>query len=363
MIARALLLATALIAASSTAAVAQTQETFANRNVIAAPVLRANVQVSGDLVRIGDIIDNAGSAAQIAIYRAPDLGTTGSLPVAQVLNALRAHQVIGVDTRELKEISVTRLARTLEGKDIELQVARALEHRSGLGDAANLSLTFDRDVQDLKLDASNSGAMQPISTRYESRSNRFDVTLEIANDNVATPTRLRFTGTAIETVEAAVLTRGVERNEVIKSSDVGVERRPKAEVGGDVATRDRAVGMQARKQLRLGQALRVADLAKPDLVQRDQSVTLIYEAVGLYLTIRGRALEGGTEGDVVSVLNLQSKRTVSGVVTGRGQVSVAVATPRLPAAETTSSIGSNETQTAPPVAVAAGSNSQVAPTE
>ena len=64
MIARALLLATALIAASS-AAIAQTQDTFANRNVIAAPVLRANVQVSGDLVRIGDVIDNAGSAAQI----------------------------------------------------------------------------------------------------------------------------------------------------------------------------------------------------------------------------------------------------------------------------------------------------------
>src|SRR5215216_6955976 len=146
---RSLLLATALIAASS--AVAQTQETFANRNMIAAPVLRANVQVSGDLVRIGDVIDNAGSAAQIAIYRAPDLGTTGSLPVAQVLNTLRAHQVIGVDSRDLKEISVTRLARALEGKDIEVQIVRALERRNGLGDGANLSLTFDRDPGDVKL--------------------------------------------------------------------------------------------------------------------------------------------------------------------------------------------------------------------
>ena len=57
------------------------------------------------------------------------------------------------------------------------------------------------------------------------------------------------------------------------------------------AARDRAVGMQARRQLRAGQALRVADLAKPDLVQRDQSVTLIYETAGLYLTMRGKALE------------------------------------------------------------------------
>jgi flagella basal body P-ring formation protein FlgA len=325
MIARSLLLATALLAATSTVASAQVRD-----DVIAAPVLRASVTVSGDVVRIGDVIDNAGSAAQIAIYRAPDLGTTGSLPVAQVLGSLRAHQVIGVDTRELREIQVTRLARTLEARDIELQVARALEHKNSLGDAANLNLTFDRDVQDLKLEASNNGAMQATSARFDPRSNRFDVTFEIANSNVSAPTKLRFTGTAIETVEAAVLARGIERNEVIKSSDVVVERRPKAEVGGDVAGRDRAVGMQARRQLRVGQALKVADLAKPDLVQRDQSVTLVYEAAGLYLTIRGKALEGGTEGDVVNVLNLQSKRTVSGVVIGRGQVSISVPAPRLP---------------------------------
>src|SRR6201988_3955654 len=158
-------------------------------DVIAAPVLRASVTVAGDVVRIGDIIDNAGTAAQIAIYRAPDLGTTGSIPTAQVLTALRAHQVIGVDTRDLKEISVTRLARTIESKDIQLQVARTLEHRNGLGDAANLSLTFDRDVQDLRLEASNTGAMQPVSSRFDPRSGRFDVSFEIGNDAGLAQTR------------------------------------------------------------------------------------------------------------------------------------------------------------------------------
>jgi flagellar basal body P-ring formation protein FlgA len=355
---RSLLLATALLAATATAASAQFRDQ-ARDDEIAAPVLRANVTVASDVVRIGDVIDNAGSAAQIAIYRAPDLGTTGTLPTAQVLSVLRTHQVIGVDTRDLQQISVTRLARTLDARDIELQVARALEHKNGLGEAGNLSLTFDRDLQDMKLDASNSGAMLPVSTRFDSRSGRFDVSFEIANGNIATPTKLRFTGTAIETVEAAVLARNIERNEVIKSSDVVVERRPKAEVGGDAASRDRAVGMQARRQLRTGQALKVADLAKPDLVQRDQTVTLIYEATGLYLTVRGKALEGGTEGDVVSVLNLQSKRTVSGTVIGRGQVSISVATPRLrETSDATSSIAPD--QAAAPVALAA-INHPVAP--
>src|SRR6202035_3025352 len=138
--------------------------------------------------------------------------------------------------------------------------------------------------------------------------------------------------------------------------DVVVERRPKAEVGADAATRDRAVGMQARRQLRAGQTLKTADLAKPDLVTRDQTVTLVYESTGLYLTIRGKALEGGTEGDVVSVLNLQSKRTVSGVVIGRGQVAISVATPRLPPATDIS----ESTDPAAPVSVAT-SNSNNAP--
>src|SRR5882757_9087409 len=346
MIGRILLLGAALLAASAAPSLAQSRED------VAAPVLRANVNVSGDLVRIGDVVDNAGNAARIAIYRAPDLGTTGSLPTAQVLATLRTHQVIGVNTRDLKSISVTRLARTLDARDIETQVARALERRSGLGDAANLSLTFDRDVQTLQLDASNTGTLQPVSARYDSRSGRFDVSFEIAND-ASTPTKLRFTGSAVETVEAAVLARGVERNEVIKSSDVLIERRPKAEVGNDAVGRDNAVGMQARRQLRAGQALRVNDLAKPDLVTRDQNVTLIYESSGLYLTIRGKALEGGTEGDAVNVLNLQSKRTVSGIVVGRGQVSVAISTPRsLTNAEAPVTTGAAEPVSAP-VSVAA----------
>jgi flagella basal body P-ring formation protein FlgA len=266
--------------------------------------------------------------------------------------------VIGVDARDLKEISVTRLARALQGKDIELQVARALERRNGLGEAANLTLTFDRDPGDVRLDTAFSGALQPAIVRYDNRNGRFDVTLEIANDNGAAAAKLRFSGTAIETVEAAVLTRNVERNEILKLSDFSVERRPKAEIGTDAAARERAVGMQTRRQLRAGQAVKTADLVKPDLVQRDQSVTLTYEAPGLYLTMRGKALDNGAEGDVVTVMNLQSKRTLSGTVTGRGQVSITPVAPR--PAQTSDATSSLSAPQPAPVAVATVSSS-VAP--
>jgi flagellar basal body P-ring formation protein FlgA len=336
---RTLLLAAALLVASAAAAFGASGD-----DTIAAPVLRANVTVTGDVVRIGDVIDNAGIAAQIAIYRAPDLGTTGTLPTAQVLSVLRAHQVIGVEAKDIKQVSVTRLARTVEAKEIEQDIAHALEHRGGLGDAANLTLTFDRDLQDVQLDASNSGAMQPVATRFEPRSGRFDVTFEVADDSGTAATRLRFTGNAIETVEAAVLTRNVERNDILKSSDVVIERRPKADVGGDAAGRNHSVGMQMRHPMRSGQPLRSADLVKPDLVQRDQEVTVIYQSAGLYLTTRGKALDSGAEGDLVNVLNPQTKRTLSGTVSARAQVTIQIATPKPVAAEDlTSSIDPDQT--------------------
>ena len=352
----ALLLATALFG-SLAPALAETPD-----DTIKAPVLRATVTVSSDVVRIGDLIDNAGSAAQIAVYRAPDLGTTGSIPTGQVLSALRAHQVIGVNTKDIKDVAVTRLARNIAARDIQAAIAKALEHRSGLGDADSLALTFDRDLQDLHLEASNTGTMEPTSVRIDQRSGRFDVTLEIANSSTM-PTELRFTGTVIETVLAAVLTRDVERTEILKSSDIMVERRPRAEVGSDAAVRDQAVGMQMRHSMRAGRPIRVADLVRPDLVQRDQTVTIVYQTAGIYLTSRGKAMDSGTEGDVVNVLNLQSKRTISGVVTGRGQVTIQVATPEPVYVSDTAAIPSKDQSsiTSVPVSVADGSNNPQAP--
>lgn len=335
---RSILIAAAIVAGMYGAAFAQSAQ-----DELSSPVLRASVTVSSDVVRIGDLIENAGTAAQIAVFRAPDLGTTGSLPVSQLLSALRAHQVIGVDTRDIREVSVTRSSRLLVSKDIELQIARVLERRNGLGDAANISVTFERDLRELQLDSTHTGDMRATVVRYDPRNSRFDITFEIANDVTYSPTKLRFTGTAVETVEAAVLVRSVERNEILKSSDIVVERRPKAEVGNDIAIRDRAIGMQVRKQMRAGQALKLTDLGKPDLVSRDQAVTLVYEVPGLYLTGRGKAVDSGTEGDVVNVVNLQSKRTVQGVVIGPGQVSIMAPTPRL----TTAALAATEPPAAP----------------
>jgi flagella basal body P-ring formation protein FlgA len=299
------------------------------------PTLRPTVQVSGDVVRVGDLVDHAGALAQVAVFRSPDLGTTGTVPVRQVLDALRAHEVIGVDARDVREVVVSRAARTLAPKDIEAEIARALSGRGNLSTVENIAVLLDRETGPLQLEATNSGDLKPVAVRFDARNGRFDIAFEIANEAASAPARLRFTGTAYETVLAAVLTRNVERGDVLKSADLATERRPKAEAGNDVASREVALGMQMRRSARVGQILLNTDYSKPDLVQRDQNVSIAYQTPGLYLTMRGKANDNGAEGDTVSVVNLQSKRVVQGVVVGPGQVLVAPIAPTITAAAAT----------------------------
>src|SRR5215831_16860480 len=109
------------------------------------PTLKREAVVAGDIVRIGDLIDGAGPVAGIAIFRAPDIGETGTVPAYQVLAAARAHGIERVDTRGNNEVAVTRAGRVLAAKDLEAAVVRTLVARGGVAGARDLTVTFDRE--------------------------------------------------------------------------------------------------------------------------------------------------------------------------------------------------------------------------
>ena len=297
----------------------------------AVPALRANVTVTGDIVRIGDLVENAGPVADIPIFRAPDLGTRGTVPTERIVEAILPHQLIGIDTRGLSEVVVSRASRAIGVQEIAARVAKALEGQYGLGEARNIQVEFDRDVHTLNVEPSVTGELQVASLAYSPRNARFDVTFDLPASAALRWQSTRFTGIAIETIDAVTVDHPVERGEVLKLSELRIERRPKAE-GPLIGDLKAAAGLAARHQLRPGQPLHDADLMKPLIVAHNDPVTLVYEAPGLTLTLRGQAQDTGALGDTISVLNLQSKRVVQGVITGPGRVTVTAMTTRFVAA-------------------------------
>jgi flagellar basal body P-ring formation protein FlgA len=294
----------------------------------ARPALRGEAVVTGNVVRIGDLIENAGAAINVPIFRAPDLGQVGSVPVSRVIEAVAAYHFVNLDTRGIAEVVVTRASRAITGKDIEARLLRALAGQSGLPDAKNLTVTFDNEVRTLHVEAAATGELRVARLAFDPRSGRFDVSLELPGSTVARKLPLRFTGSVAETFEAMVPARQIAQGEVIKAADLVGMRRPKSEFSGTLVNLEQAVGLAARHTLRAGQIIKQSDLAKPELVGRNEAVTLTYEVPGIVVSIRGQAMEPGALGDAINVLNVRSKKTIQATVTGPGRVAVGATLPR-----------------------------------
>lgn len=295
------------------------------------PKLKADAVITGGIVRIGDLIDHAGIIANVPIFRAPDLGVTGTVSAEAVIEAVRPYALVGLDTGDVAEVTVTRASRAISAKTIEDRVAEALAAQYALGPVKDIMVRFDSGMRAIHVEPSAKGDPRVAYINYDSRSGRFELALDIPTGAGSHGT-LHLTGRAAATAEVVILLRPVERGEVIKDGDVVVERRARADVGRDlIKNADQAVGLAARGPMQPGRPLHIADLMKPEVVQRNETVTLIYKVPGIVLTVRGKATEGGAQGDVISVLNEQSKRTVQGVVTGPGRVVISTSTSQLAA--------------------------------
>lgn len=295
------------------------------------PVLKAQATVSSDLVKIGDLVENAGIVAKVPIFRAPDLGFTGTVSADAVVAAVQKYALIGLDTAGLTEVTVTRPARTIAADEIEDVLAQGLAARYQLGPVKDIAVSFDGILSAINVEPSALGEPRLTRLAYDQRNGRFDASLELPTGASAHGT-LRLTGRAVATLQVVTLSHAVDRGTVLKEGDVVVERRPRAEVSREALTEpERARGLAVRSNLQAGAILRAADLTKPEIVQRNDMVTLSYTMPGLTLSVRGKALDGGAEGDLISVVNEQSKRTLQAVVTGPGRAAISAGAPRFAA--------------------------------
>jgi flagellar basal body P-ring formation protein FlgA len=293
----------------------------------ARPALRAEAIVTGNLVRIGDLVDNAGIVANVPVFRAPALGETGSVPASQVLEALRAHSLLGLDSGSIHHVSVTRVSRAVAPQEVESLLITALARDYNLGDVKDVAVSLDRPLRTIHIEPSVTEPARVAQLRYDARTGRFDATVEFAGASFA---QVRLFGSAFATTQVVTLTRALNRGEVIKADDVSLQRLPRSRVAADAITSpDQAIGRALRNGASVERALRAADLMKPELVARGEFVTITYEVPGVLLSVRGKANESGAQGDVIDVINPQSNRTLRATVSGRGHVTAVGMTPRI----------------------------------
>ncbi len=130
-------------------------------------------------------------------------------------------------------------------------------------------------------------------------------------------------GVAHAVARIPVLNRNVARGELINESDIVFTEAPVNRARTIVKTADDLIGKTARRPLAAGSAIRHSDVTAPRLIEKGAVVTLSYQVAGMRMTHQGVALNNGAKGDIISVKNIESERTLKGVVADRNLVSIA----------------------------------------
>lgn len=123
--------------------------------------------------------------------------------------------------------------------------------------------------------------------------------------------------------EVAVLARSLERGTILTAADVTTARMNVAQAGtGQIRDADQAVGMELRRRLQAGEALRLTHLKSPQVVKKGERVVLEAGSGVISVVTSGTALANGQVGDQIRVRNENSNRVIDAEVIGPGKVRV-----------------------------------------
>ena len=302
------------------------------------PTLRSSVVVHSDLVTIGDLFEGAGTIASKAIFRAPDLGKSGTVSASKVIAAAKAAGLYDADAGGLMQVNVAHEGHEVDQDELSKMIIDAAMRQSPIADGSELQIQLDQAFEPRIADAGSRTPARLSSLNYSAATGRFEAVVLI--DLGTSVDRQRIRGTATEMVRTLSTTRLINKGEVMTADDFAVQLQPRKALG-TIRPPDpsQIIGLAARRPINPGQTIALADFAQPVLVTRGETVTLIYEVPGLVLTSRGQAVDSGSRGEQVSILNQQSKRVVHGVVIGPGRVQVTGGYQTTAATEFTGNLG------------------------
>ncbi|QFT31272.1 flagellar basal body P-ring biosynthesis protein FlgA [Labrenzia sp. THAF82] len=290
------------------------------------PVLRSQVMTLSEIVTVGDFYSNAGLLASKPLFRSPDMGTSGNVPAQQVADRARAAGLQNAGTDGLRTVVVHRGATTLNRDQLSGLVRSALAARVAGIDPKNLEIKLTQAPDRILADPKVQDPVRVDGFDWSQTTGHFKLRATVAVEHGTEP--LILLGTAIEMVHVAALAQPLQREDVLREEDLVTIRMARTKVpSGALIDADSIIGMAARVNLRANVPLARRNFQRPILVDRGEKVTVTFEMPGMKLTSRAKAIDEGAKGDVIDVMNLQSRRIVPATITSRGHVRVHAANP------------------------------------
>ena len=118
-----------------------------------------------------------------------------------------------------------------------------------------------------------------------------------------------------------VLTKNISKGQVVSRDDIVLIDRPSTKFHGAFKDIKEVVGRKAKVSLASGTVVKARHLETVYLINKEDTVLVIAQNNKLIITTSAKALEEGQLGDMISIENINSKKVLKAIITGRKKVS------------------------------------------
>lgn len=284
----------------------------------AEPVLRADITVTGPLVTLGDMFADAGAEADLPLFRAPRPGTRGLVSLPDIQAALARIGIARFEANGLTGVHVTRAATIIDEAALTALMADDLAGRGILGTGMSLDTLFATPITPIQAEAVASPA-NIVSLRYLPGSGSFTARFAIAGQEQV----LDVSGTIELMIEVPHINASLPAGTLLSPDNVEMRAVPLKYVESTGTARlDDVLGKALLRQSREGMMLKPTDVAVPQLISKNDAVTIYFRKGPMTLTVKGQAVTNAAQGAPLQVLNLMSRRIISATAIAPGAVEV-----------------------------------------
>jgi flagella basal body P-ring formation protein FlgA len=282
---------------------------IANINAAKASSPILQVTITGEHITLGDVFTDIEDNADFVLAPAPRPGITLTWD-ARTINRVAKAFDLSWNANLGDTIQIRRLANIITSDMIKKAIKSSLADKGAGNDieleflnAASSEIILPHDIEP---------SITVVSSSYNASRQTFSASLQTPNDKVTD-----FTGVTHAMVDLPVLKIGARRGETIGQNDI-VMLPVRADFVTDamIVSKSEIVGMTPRKIIRGNAPIARNDLDKPVMVQRGELVTMNLNSGAIKITALAKALEAGTKGDIIRLMNIDSKRTIEAKITG-----------------------------------------------
>jgi flagella basal body P-ring formation protein FlgA len=294
--------------------------------------LRGETELRKSTVKLSDVFEGVPADIDRDIAQAPAPGKQVTYDVT-VLKRIADKYRLGWEPQNASDhITFSSASTRITADTIREAVIKKVNEGGLVSKGGEADVSFDNHALQIDLPADRSADFVLNNFEYDPTSKHFHADL-VAN-GAGGPFSVPVMGRVAFKRHVPVLVRRLEGGTTIGANDIDWAYVPEDRVNMTVATEaSQLIGHELRRDTDEGELIHTNDVMPPRLVTRGGLITMKIETALMLVTVQGKSLQDGAQGDVVRVLNTQSNRMLEGIVSGPGTVTINSAIQKMAAAQ------------------------------